>query len=274
MKYFLDFEANQFSDRIISIGCIAENGNTYSTLVNPKEPIKEFIVNLTGINDELVSNAPNIETAIKELYNFIIKNKDNEPDFFFVYGNCDKDFLRRAAKDINDIKLSMFTELLGHSLIDYAEYVSKFFGVKQPIGLKKVLNYLEDKAEIQKHDALQDAIMLKDLVNKLNDMAPEDFKENPFANKEKEAKEKQLKKKYLEENTHYIMINYDTNKDLEFNSFSQMLNYRYNKLDAKARAKCKKENMGRKIKRAIKKQEKYGGFYYETYCLDLEVNTK
>ena len=120
----------------------------------------------------------------------------------------------------------MFTELLGHSLIDYAEYVSKFFGVKQPIGLKKVLNYLEDKAEIQKHDALQDAIMLKDLVNKLNDMAPEDFKENPFANKEKEAKEKQLKKKYIEENTHYILFNFDTNKDLVFNSFSQMLNYR------------------------------------------------
>ena len=32
--------------------------------------------------------------------------------------------------------------------------------------------------------------------------------------------------------------------------------------------------MGRNIKRAIRKQEKYGGFYYETYCLDLEVNTK
>ena len=266
MKYFLDFEANQFSDKIISIGCIAENGNTYSTLVNPKEPIKEFIVKLTGINDELVSNAPDIEKAINDLYNFIIENKNNEPDFFFVYGNCDKEFLKRASKDINNIELSMFAELLGHSFIDYAKYVSCFFGVKQPIGLKKVLNYLEDKMEIQEHDALQDAIMLKDLVNKLNNMTPEDLKENPFLNKEKtkQLKKEALKKK--EENIHYVMINYDTNKDLEFNSFSQMLNYRYNKLDAKARAHCKKENMGRKIKRAIKKQEKYGGFYYEMYC--------
>ena len=266
MKYFLDFEANQFTDRIISIGCIAENGNTYSTLVNPKEPIKEFIINLTGINDELVSNAPNIEIAIKNLYNFIIKNKDNEPDFFFVYGNCDKKFLRRAAKDINNIELSMFLGLLRHSLIDYSKYVSSFFGVKQPIGLKKVLNYLEDKSEIQEHDALQDAIMLKDLVDKLNNMVPENFKENPFLNKEKEAKEKQ--------NTHYIMIDYVTNKDLEFNSFSQMLNYRYNKLNAKVRANCKKENLGRKIKRAIRKQEKYDGFYYETYCESREDSSK
>jgi DNA polymerase III epsilon subunit-like protein len=79
MKYFLDFEANQFSDRIISIGCIAENGNTYSTLVNPKEPIAKFIINLTGINDELVSNAPNIEKAINDLYNFFIEKYYNTP---------------------------------------------------------------------------------------------------------------------------------------------------------------------------------------------------
>ena len=271
MKYFLDFEANQFSDKIISIGCIAENCNTYSTLVNPKESIKEFIVKLTGINDELVSNAPDIEKAINDLYNFIIENKNNEPDFFFVYGNCDKEFLKRAAKDINNIELSMFAELLGHSFIDYAKYVSCFFGVKQPIGLKKVLNYLEDKIEMQEHDALQDAIMLKDLVNKLNNMTPEDFKENPFLNREKQAKEKQLKEKQLKENIRYVMINYDTNKDLEFNSFSQMLNYRYNKLNAKARVNCKKENMRRKIKRAIRKQEKYSGFYFETYCIKEEI---
>ena len=45
-----------------------------------------------------------------------------------------------------------------------------------------------------------------------------------------------------------------------------MLDYRYNKLSAKTRANCNKKNMGHKIKRAIRKQEKYGGFYYETYC--------
>ena len=29
MKFFMDFEATRFSNRIISIGCGAENGNTF-----------------------------------------------------------------------------------------------------------------------------------------------------------------------------------------------------------------------------------------------------
>lgn len=31
MKYFIDFEATQFSQEIISIGCIREDGQTFSS---------------------------------------------------------------------------------------------------------------------------------------------------------------------------------------------------------------------------------------------------
>lgn len=37
MKYFIDFEATQFSREIISIGCIREDGQTFYALVAPKE---------------------------------------------------------------------------------------------------------------------------------------------------------------------------------------------------------------------------------------------
>ena len=37
MNYFIDFEATQFSNDIISIGCIDENGEEFYSLINPGE---------------------------------------------------------------------------------------------------------------------------------------------------------------------------------------------------------------------------------------------
>ena len=46
MNFYIDFEANQFSDRIISIGCVSESNKTFYTLVKPckdKEKLTSFI---------------------------------------------------------------------------------------------------------------------------------------------------------------------------------------------------------------------------------------
>ena len=34
MKFYIDFEATQYTENIISIGCVAENGDSFSSLVN------------------------------------------------------------------------------------------------------------------------------------------------------------------------------------------------------------------------------------------------
>ena len=43
MKYFIDFEATQFTGVIISVGCINENGDEFYSLVKPDKPITKFI---------------------------------------------------------------------------------------------------------------------------------------------------------------------------------------------------------------------------------------
>ena len=45
MKFYLDFEATRFSNRIISVGCVAENGKTFYSLVKPgkKKKVDKFI---------------------------------------------------------------------------------------------------------------------------------------------------------------------------------------------------------------------------------------
>ena len=63
MKYFIDFEAMQFSNEIISVGCVSENGEKFYSLVQPKKAkkITDFITTLTGITYEDLDCAPSAD---------------------------------------------------------------------------------------------------------------------------------------------------------------------------------------------------------------------
>jgi inhibitor of KinA sporulation pathway (predicted exonuclease) len=77
----LDCEFNQPSKKCIQIGALvydldnAQCVDTYDSFVNPGEPINPEIVQLTGITDRDVSNAPTIAQAFEELRWFHAKNK-------------------------------------------------------------------------------------------------------------------------------------------------------------------------------------------------------
>lgn len=81
----IDIELNQAGDpkapKVIEIGAVAfksHNGlvlDTFHTYVDPKEPIIEFITNLTGITDEKVTGAPSIKEAYFLLKEFHKKHK-------------------------------------------------------------------------------------------------------------------------------------------------------------------------------------------------------
>lgn len=72
----LDAEYNQPSKKCIEIGAAIYNTktgeliDTFETLVNPGEPISEEIVELTGITDGMVINAPRIREAFLQLQAF------------------------------------------------------------------------------------------------------------------------------------------------------------------------------------------------------------
>lgn len=70
MKYFIDFEAMQFSNEIISVGCVSENGEKFYSLVQPQkaEKITEFITSLTGITYEELFSAPSADKVFSEFY--------------------------------------------------------------------------------------------------------------------------------------------------------------------------------------------------------------
>ena len=62
-------------DAIIEIAAVRFNGHRveaeWSTLVNPGKPIPAFITQLTGITNEMVRNAPNLQDVLQEFADFV-----------------------------------------------------------------------------------------------------------------------------------------------------------------------------------------------------------
>ncbi|WP_139489129.1 ATP-dependent DNA helicase DinG [Brevibacillus dissolubilis] len=95
----VDFETTgnqpRQGDSIIQIGAvIVDDGqivDTYSTYVNPERPIPPFITQLTGINDEMVADAPKIDEVLPEM----LRRLDGRT-FVAHNANFDLTFLQEA----------------------------------------------------------------------------------------------------------------------------------------------------------------------------------
>ena len=94
-----DLETTGFSsikDKIIEIGAVkVENGvitEKFSTFVNPKVPIPFKITNLTGITDDMVMEAPDIETILPQFLEFVgdavLVAHNASFDVSFIEQNC------------------------------------------------------------------------------------------------------------------------------------------------------------------------------------------
>jgi DNA polymerase III epsilon subunit-like protein len=178
MRFFIDFEATQYSERIINIGCIADNGATFSTLVKParrKDKPTKFITKLTGITMEMLATAPSADEAFNAFFDFVLENSPTEPNEFFCYGNSDKNFIEKTLHDMEDTRAVTFAVRLMDSLIDYSSEVRQYFQMQNCIALKKIYSLILEDEVVQHHDALEDAQMLCTVVQKLKEKCtPED----------------------------------------------------------------------------------------------------
>ena len=169
MDFFIDFEATQFNERMISVGCICANGTTFSSLVRPaagKWKITKFITDLTGITKEMITNAPTTESVFFDFYRYFKENAGNEKPRFFCYGNCDERYVKNALKETTSMEATMALSIILGNLVDYAPTVAKYFNI-DAVGLNRVYKSLLHDEHIQNHDALEDAVMLKYITENL-----------------------------------------------------------------------------------------------------------
>lgn len=127
---------NSHQDRITEIGAVkvkaGEIVDRFSAFVNPGIPIPSFIVKLTGITDEMVSEAPPIEQVLTDFMKFI------QGTVLVAHNaNFDVGFIRQSARvmgeniknpyiDTLELCRKMFPELGKHKL----NLVAKHLGIE------------------------------------------------------------------------------------------------------------------------------------------------
>lgn len=195
MKYFIDFEATQFSEEIISVGCIREDGETFYSLVAPaKGKITPFITNLTGITKEMLDTAMNPDAVFEMFYDWAFIN-DDSPDFF-VWGDSDVAFLKQTFKRTTSRKARMAIGYVCGSITNYAKKFCKTAKIEN-CSLIKAVNTLVNKDVVQTHNALDDAVMLCSVYNVVSNISVTELKEKmAFLASPKEEKKTEEKIKW------------------------------------------------------------------------------
>lgn len=272
MNFYIDFEATQFSHRVISIGCITSDGDSFYTLVKPinNEKITQFITDLTGITNEMLAEAPTAEDSFIALRSWIREHAPaNEETFFFSYGNNDSHFLDHTARCLENFELKDWIYYLSGSLIDYSTIVDKYFKANG-ISLKKALAYFRGTPIIQKHDALEDADMLREVALAIAHAEP--LTHSPFAkeiaeraekqriNNERNAQQQDVKDGAI------LVFKYD-NGEIPYQQFSSLTaaaKYVFNTLlDINQQKTVQLPKIKKNIKHAIRTNKPYFKYYWK-----------
>lgn len=168
MKYFIDFEATQYTGEIISVGCVDEKGREFYTLVQPHKikKLTKFITELTGITAEDLQNAPTVDEAFSVFYDWL---DESEPAEFFCYGYSDKEFVRHTLRYAASFYAQCGLGLIKSNLVDFSKTVKEHFLISNDIALIKIVEYYRKEPVKQLHNALEDARLLKEVHDNLKD---------------------------------------------------------------------------------------------------------
>lgn len=160
MLFFLDFEATQPENEIIAVGAVAENGNTFYSLVKPQlSSISNYVSQLTHISSEDLEKAKTIDEVF---LNFDIWLSRQEPDLmkwkFISYGD-DGSFIKNTLPAITKSSAFILATVMMAKIENCYEDTRKFF--HGPIKLIHAFNFVQSAETEQKHDPLEDALMLQ-----------------------------------------------------------------------------------------------------------------
>ena len=160
MKFYIDFEATQPENEIIAIGACAENGATFHSLVKPQlSSISKWVSDLTHISAEDLEKAPTIDETLITFDSWMMSQESNIMDCQFIaYGNDDK-FIKSTLPAIKDQHAFTVAAILMAKIEDCYDATRKFF--HGAIRLVHAFNYVQSVETEQKHNPLEDAMMLQ-----------------------------------------------------------------------------------------------------------------
>ena len=261
MKYFIDFEATQYTSEIISIGCVDEKGREFYTLVKPHKikKLTKFITELTGITAEDLQNAPTVDEAFSVFYDWIDPLESAE---FYCYGYSDKEFVVHTMRYTTSVFANRALTLVKKNLFDFSQTVKEHFFISKDIALKKVVEYYRKESVNQSHNALEDALLLKEVYDHLQDEA---ITECPFPNYQ-DTKNAQKEAEIIDDEVVHIEA-VNENTSMEFSSYKKAADWVMCSLipEHTAVSYKTKSRVCNRIKRSIQREELYFGYKWNLH---------
>lgn len=262
MNFYVDFEATQPEQEIISIGAYSDDEESFYSLIRPQfSSISPYIRDMTGITQEMLEMANSYGVVMTDFYFWC---QSQEPDVtkwhFYSYGDGDIDFLKHTLPNANTETSLIITSLMIATMKDYSKSVTKFFCGST--SLIKAFNYLESLENKQKHNALEDAKMLADVFCKVESGTP--LTTYPFATIPQEVN-------YTFPSGRFFCKAKGKNaKEREFGCIQEAIEWIINTNIAKnSRETVRRDKMATKIMKAIRKNE-----CYMNYKWRRDKNTK
>lgn len=151
-------------DRIIEIGAVrmrdGKPNETFQTFVNPKRPIPQRVIELTGISDEMVKDAPEEDVALEQFLDFLGEDTLVGHSIKFDYS-----FLKQWA--VNKKRV------LEKNACDTFKISRKLLPVEQPKSLEALCEYFQIERK-KAHRALDDALETAELFEKLKELSEDE----------------------------------------------------------------------------------------------------
>ena len=143
MNFYIDFEATQPEQEIISIGIVAGNGETFYSLIKPQfSSISQYITDMTGITSEIANKANLFDTVMSQVWHWCRKQEDDITLWsIYVYGDSDVEFLKSTLPNAKSEAAILITSIMIATIKDYSIEVAKYF--HGTTSLIKAFNYLK-----------------------------------------------------------------------------------------------------------------------------------
>lgn len=160
MRFYIDFEATQPENEIIAIGAAAENGATFYSLVKPQlSSISNFVSQLTHISAEDLEKAPTIDEVLISFDLWMMDQESNIMKCDFISYGDDSKFIKSTLPAITTEHAFTVAAVLMAKIKDCYDATRRFF--HGTIKLVHAFNFVQSTEIEQKHNPLEDALMLQ-----------------------------------------------------------------------------------------------------------------
>lgn len=160
MKFYIDFEATQPEQEIIAIGAVAENGATFHSLVKPQlAPISDYISQMTHISRADLDMAKTIDDVMIDFDMWAMEQESNIMHCRFISYGDDAQFIKATLPVVKDEHAFTCMACMLAKMEDCSKEMFKFF--HGTISLVHAFNYVQSIEIEQKHNPLEDAMMLQ-----------------------------------------------------------------------------------------------------------------